>query len=89
MQKFGKIHDEEKDVIRDIFTDIQDDPDWHEESTIYDHYNKRIPVKEIFSLLSSDKQWSYMANKQQTEKVYELFDKIYGYDKGLSRLEEQ
>lgn len=29
-----------------------------------------------------------MANKQQTEKIIELFDKVYGYIEGLSRIDE-
>ena len=41
------------------------------------------------SLLSSDPEWSHMANKKQTGKIIELFDKTYGYTEGLSRIEEQ
>lgn len=29
-----------------------------------------------------------MADSKQTKKILNLFDKVYGYAKGLSRLEE-
>lgn len=41
------------------------------------------------ALLSADEEWSHMASKRQSEEVLDLFDKVYGYVKGLSRLEEQ
>ena len=40
------------------------------------------------SLLSADAEWSHVASKQQAEKVLELFNKVYGYVKGRTRLEE-
>ena len=30
-----------------------------------------------------------MANKQQSDQILELFNKVYGFDKGLSRRGEQ
>lgn len=71
-----------------IFRDVNDDPSWFEESTLYELYDQRIPLTEIFSLLTCDKEWSHMATKKQTKKIFELFDKVYGYTKGRSRLEE-
>jgi hypothetical protein len=29
-----------------------------------------------------------MASKKQVKKVFDIFDKVYGFNKGLSRLEE-
>jgi hypothetical protein len=52
-------------------------------------YEQRIPITEFMALFSADDDWSHMATKQQSERVFELFDKAYGYVKGLSRLEEQ
>lgn len=72
-----------------IFTDVKNDPNWHFESTIYDMYQKRIPVVEILSLLASDSSWSHMATKEQSEQVYALFNKVYGFANILSRREEQ
>ena len=65
------------------------DPDWHEESVIFELYNQRIPINEFMSLMSSDNEWSHMANKKQMEQVMTLFNKVYGFAKGLSRREEQ
>ena len=63
IQKFGTIHDEEKEMLTDIFTEVQDDPSWKDESTMFDKYNNRISIQEIFSLLTSDANWSNIANK--------------------------
>jgi hypothetical protein len=48
----------------------------------------RIPINEFLSMISTDTDWSHLANKEQTNKIIELFDKVYGYFKGLSRQEE-
>ena len=40
-------------------------------------------------MIASDTDWSHIANKPQTKKIMDLFGKVYGYVKGLSRLEEQ
>ena len=39
-------------------------------------------------MLVADHEWSHIANKKQMEKILELFDKVYGYSEGLSRMEE-
>lgn len=71
-----------------IFTNIQDDPDWTEDSFLMELMNSRISISEFFGLLASDREWSHMANKKQTETIIELFDKVYGYVEGLSRIDE-
>jgi len=40
---------------------------------------------EMMNLLVSDDEWSHFASKKQTIKVFNLFDKVYGYAKGRSR----
>ena len=54
---------------------------------MYELYQKRISVLEFLSLLSADTDWSHMASQKQTRKVFALFDKVYGFAKGLGRLE--
>jgi len=72
-----------------MFEDLANDPDWYEESVLFGMLSKRIPAAEFMDLLTADPQWTHVAGKKHTEKVIELFDKVYGYTKGLSRLEEQ
>lgn len=66
-----------------------EDPTWMEGSLLHELFQQRIPIVEFISLFTSDAEWSHMADKAHTAKVLELFDKVYGYEKGLSRLEEQ
>ena len=40
-------------------------------------------------LIAADPEWSHLASRPQTKKILDLFDRVYGYAKGLSRLEEQ
>ena len=44
MQKYGDIKEDEKHQLKEIFTDVEDDAEWHQESTMFEHYKKRIPV---------------------------------------------
>ena len=71
-----------------IFREIVEDPSWHDESILYAVYSNRIPIVEFLALIASDPNWSHLANKAQTKKIIDLFDKVYGYAKGLTRLEE-
>ena len=59
-----------------------------EGTLLHELFQARIPITEFISLFSSDPEWTHMADKAQTNKIIELFDKVYGYEKGLSRLEE-
>ena len=67
LQKHGKIRQPERQALLNIFCDVSMDPDWHEESVIFELYNQRIPIVEFLSLMSSDSEWSHMANKKQME----------------------
>ena len=89
LKKFGKIREEDRKLLYKIFQDVSSDPNWYEESIVYGIYKERIPVQEILGLLSADDDWSHMASKKQVNKVFDIFDKVYGFNKGLSRLEEQ
>ena len=71
-----------------MFEDLNNDPDWYEESVLFNMLSKRIPASEFMDILTADSGWTHIAGKKHTEKVLELFDKVYGYTKGLSRLEE-
>ena len=79
----------DREALLQIFRDVAQDPDWFDESLMCNLYQQRIPITEFMALFSADDDWSHMATKQQSERVFELFDKAYGYVKGLSRLEEQ
>ena len=39
--------------------------------------------------MTSDSEWTHLADKKQTHKIINLFDRVYGYATGLSRIEEQ
>lgn len=88
LNTFQKIKPEDKELLLNIFTNIQDDPNWTEESFLLELFNSRISVAEFFGLLAADREWSHMANKKQTETIIELFNKVYGYVEGLSRIDE-
>ena len=79
----------DREALLQIFSDIQDDPNWFKDSVLYDLYSKRVPIQEFLELMSSDSNWSHMADKKQTKKIVNLFDRVYGYASGLSRIEEQ
>lgn len=88
MNRFQKIKEEDRQILINIFMNIEDDPNWTEESFLAELFNSRISIAEFFSLLASDRDWSHMANKKQAERIIELFDKVYGYIEGLSRIDE-
>ena len=89
LKRYGRMRPEDKEALLQIFRDVAQDPDWFDESLMCNLYEQRIPIAEFMALFSADEDWSHMATKQQSERVFELFDKAYGYVKGLSRLEEQ
>ena len=68
--------------------DASDDPEWCEESMLYEMFRSRIPTTEFIDLFTSDKNWTHFAKKSHFDKILELFDKVYGYTRGLTRLEE-
>ena len=88
LKRYKNIHPEDREALGRIFQDISDDPDWYEDSFLFEIFSKRIPAYEFISLFFSDEQWSHIANKKQSDQILELFNKVYGYIKGLSRLEE-
>ena len=51
-------------------------------------YSDRIDIEEFLGLLSSDAEWSYLADDNQMKKVLNLFDKVYGYAKTMSRMKQ-
>lgn len=75
-------------MLAKIFTDVVDDPEWESESAIFELYENRIPILELLSLLTSDSKWAHVADKGQYEKILGLFNKVYGYKQGLSRIQE-
>ena len=89
LRKHQHIRDADREAMHNIFLEIVEDPSWHDESILYDVYANRIPVVDFLALIASDPEWSHLANKAQTKKILDLFDKVYGYAKGRSRLEEQ
>lgn len=89
MYRLKNLPDEERDALLNIFKDATDDPDWFEQSMHFDVFNERIPITDFFHLLTSDAEWTTIASKAQTAKVMDLFDRVYGYSKGRSRLAEQ
>jgi hypothetical protein len=68
--------------------DNLNDPNWHHESIIYKILKKRISVIEFLSLFFCDKDWTHLSTRNQTEKIFDLFNKVYGYSKDLSKIEE-
>ena len=88
LNKFHKINEEDRELLLNIFTTITDDPNWEEDSFFFQIFESRISISEFFSMLVADREWSYIANKKQTESILELFNKVYGYTEGLSRIEE-
>lgn len=62
---------------------------WFENSVLYEMFQNRIQIDEFLSLLSSDSEWTYFATHSQVHKVLELFDKVYGFWEGMSRLKQQ
>jgi len=83
------LHQEDKEKLIGMFSEIEDDPMWFQDSPLFLLYSQRIPILEFFSLLSSDSEWSQVANSHQTRKILNLFDKVYGYVRGLSRRDLQ
>ena len=47
-----------------IFRDVSQDPEWFDESTMFELYKQRIPITEFMALLSADVEWSHMASKR-------------------------
>ena len=78
-QIFGSLQEEELAMLKQIFKEVESDPQWFENSVLYELYSNRISMEEFMNLLTSDEQWSYLANDQQTKKVLNLFDKVYGF----------
>lgn len=85
----NEFHEEEFNKLQEIFKEVDQDPNWFEDSILYELYSNRIGIEEFLGLLVSDSEWSYIANKQQTKKVISLFDKVYGFVEGMSRLKQQ
>ena len=83
------ILQEDREALVQIFKDIHDDPNWFEDSVLYDLFSKRVPIQEFMDLMVSDSEWTHLADKKQTRKIVNLFDRVYGYATGLSRIEEQ
>ena len=75
-------------MLRQIFREVESDPTWFEDSFLYELYSKRIPIDEFMSLLTSDDEWSHLANEMQTKKVLNLFDKVYGFAQTMSRMKQ-
>ena len=73
-------------MILNILTTIEDDPNWEEDSFFIHIFNNRIQISEFFGMLVSDREWSHMANKKQMDKILELFNRVYGFTEGLSRI---
>lgn len=69
MNRFQKIKEEDKQILINIFTNIKDDPNWTEDSFLAELFNSRISIAEFLGLMASDREWSHMANKKQTEKI--------------------
>lgn len=89
IKKFYKINEEDREMLQNIFTSYEEeDPNWEEDSFFLEIFNSRIQIVEFFGMLVSDHEWSHLANKKQMEKILELFDKVYGYTEGLSRVDE-
>lgn len=63
--RFGKFNEQDKERLLQIFIETKDDPEWFAESVFYDLYQKRIPINDFLSLLSSDPLWSHMATSKQ------------------------
>ena len=61
MLNFKRIKEEDKELLINIFTNIQDDPNWTEDSFLMELFNSRISIAEFFGLLAADREWSHMA----------------------------
>jgi hypothetical protein len=46
---------------------------------LYKLFKERIPVLEFLDLISSDKNWTIFASKDQFKKILGLFDQTYGF----------
>lgn len=89
IQRLKNVPEEEQEALLKIFKDATDDPEWFEKSAHFDVFSQRIPIIDFIHLLTLDSKWQKIASKAQTSKVMDLFDKVYGYSKGRSRLQEQ
>jgi hypothetical protein len=87
--RYGSIRAEDVEALKRIFDDSEEKQNFPEESVLRELLRQRIPITEFLSLLVSDSSWSHVANKSQTLSVFELFDKVYGYVRGRTRLDEQ
>lgn len=60
----GKVPQDLIDKLMNIFSEVSEDPEWHEDSYIYNLYQDRVPIQELLSLFTCDKEYSYVASKK-------------------------
>lgn len=61
---FFNIKSTELDKLIKIFEEIRDNPNWYHESNLYQLYKQRITITEFFDLMSTDRDYSHLANKE-------------------------
>jgi hypothetical protein len=53
----------DREALMTIFREVSDEPDWQDNSVLYEMYKKRIPVTEFIMLLN-DPEWAFIADKK-------------------------